>query len=83
MLFTIPQSQVPNTQAFPDLGYPASAYYGINSTLTNFDTFTASASAINGQDNTSLMPAQSRTSGLMVAFIIVLAALFAWHFFYR
>jgi len=83
MLFTVPMSQVPNTQGFPDNAYPASAYYGINSTLTNFDTFSASASAVNGEGATSLMPAQTRTSGLVVAFVVVLAALVLWHFFYK
>lgn len=83
MLFSIPQTQVPNTQGFPDNAFPASAYYGINSTLTNFDTFTASASGVNGQGNTSLMPSQVRTSGLVTAFLIVIAAIILWHFFYK
>lgn len=83
MLFNAPMTQVPNTQGFPDNAYPASAYYGINSTLTNFDTFSASSSAVNGATNTSLMPTQTRTSGLVVAFLVVLAAVVLWHFFYK
>lgn len=77
------QTQVPNTQAFPDNAYPASAYYGINSSLTNFDTFGASASAVSGATNTSLMPSQTRTSGLVVAFLVVLGAVALWHFYYK
>lgn len=86
MLLQVPTSQVPNTQSFPDNAYPASAYYGINSTLANFDTFTASASAAgNGISggNTSLMPAQTRTSSLMVVFLVVIGAAIAWHFYYK
>jgi hypothetical protein len=86
MLLNVPTTQVPNTQSFPDNAYPASSYYGINSTLANFDTFTASASAAgNGiaGSNTSLMPTQTHMPGLMVAFVIVIAAAFAWHFYYK
>lgn len=78
-----PLTQVPNTQGYPDNAYPASAYYGINSTLTAFDTFGGSASAVNGEGPTSLMPAQSNLSGLVVAFLAVLGALFVWHMYYK
>ena len=83
MLFNAPMTQVPNTQGFPDNGYPASSYYGINSTLTNFDTFSASASAVGGDGNTSLMPAQTRHGGLVAAFVIVLLAVVLWHMYYK
>jgi len=83
MQFQFPTSSVPNTQSFPDNAYPASAYYGINSTLTAFDTFGASAGAANSSGSTSLMPAQTKMSGLMTAFIVVILAVVAWHFYYK
>lgn len=83
MMFNAPMTQVPNTQGYPDLGYPASAYYGINSTLANFDTFSASSSAVSGEGPTSLMPTQTRFSGLVVAFLIAIGAVVLWHVFYK
>lgn len=83
MFKQFPVTQVPNTQGFPDNAYPASAYYGINSTLASFDTFSASSSAVNGEGPNSLMPAQGKTSGLVVAFLIVLGAVVVWHVYYK
>lgn len=83
MMKNFPVTSVPNTQSYPDNAYPASAYYGINSTLTSFDTFSGSSSAVNGEGNTSLMPSQVNTRGLVVAFLVVIAVVFLWHYYYK
>jgi len=83
MMKNFPQTNVPNTQAFPDNAYPASAYYGINSTLTATNQFGASSSAVAPQGDTSLMPAQVSSGGLVVAFLLVIGAVVLWHYFYK
>lgn len=83
MQFQFPTSSVPNVQAYPNNAYPASGYYGINSSLEAFDTFGASAGAANASGSTSLMPSQTHISGLMTAFVIVIIAVVAWHFYYK
>jgi hypothetical protein len=83
MMFNVPMTQVPNTQSFPDNAYPASAYYGVNSTLASFDQFGGSASAVQGEGPSSLMPAQTRYGGLVTAFLVVIGAVVLWHFYYK
>ena len=84
MFLNVPFTSVPNTQSFPDNAYPASAYYGINSTLAAFNTGGASGGV--GGDNggsNSLMPAQMNTQGLVIAFLLVIGAVVAWHLYYK
>lgn len=83
MMLNFPVTSVPNTQAFPDNAYPASAYYGINSTLADTSSFSASSSATNADGTLSLMPSQSNYSGLVVAFLVAIAAIVLWHFYYK
>lgn len=83
MMKNFPVTSVPNTQSFPDNAYPASGYYGINSTLSSMDSMSASSSALNGDATGSLMPSQANWQGIVVAFILVIGAVFAWHMYYK
>lgn len=83
MMANFPVTSVANTQSFPDNAYPASAYYGINSTLADTTAFSASSSATNADGTMSLMPSQTNVSGLVIAFLVAIAAIVLWHYYYR
>lgn len=80
MLKNYPMTSAPNTQSYPEMGYPASGYYGIDSSLQEQRAFTASGSSPVGL--TALQDqAQPRTLIVVIA-LVVLAGL-AWHFYYK
>lgn len=82
-------TSVPNTQSFPDNAYPASAYYGINSTLADMTSMSASGNAgstptgAQSGATASLMPYQTNIRGLILVFVIVLAVIALWHWYYK
>jgi hypothetical protein len=83
MMLNYPVTSVPNSQAFPDNAFPASAYYGINSTLADTTAFSPSSSATNADGTMSLMPSQMNMSGLVIAFLIGIGVLGLWHYYYK
>jgi hypothetical protein len=77
-----PMSTVPNLQGFPEAGYPASAFYGINSTLAAMNGMGASSSATASGGNLSVLaePVQQPTMRtLVVALTLVVGGVFLWH----
>lgn len=71
----------PNTQSYPEMGYPAAAYYGINASLQEQKAFTASSGSANSTTALAASGASNRT--LIVAVLIVLAVAAIWHFYYK
>jgi hypothetical protein len=80
----LPMTVVPNLQGFPENGYPVSAYYGIDSTLQQINTYTGSGNAASGND--SLMPKPTspyKYRTLITAFLIVVGAVVLWHYYMK
>lgn len=80
MMKSFPVTSVPNTQSYPEMGFPAAAYYGIEASLQEQRAFSAS-----GNSGSGLAPsAQSASPRTLVTIIVVvLLAGLAWHWYYR
>jgi hypothetical protein len=76
MLAQYPMSTVPNLQGFPEAGYPASSFYGIDSTLAGINAMGASSGSLSTLNAPAQQP-NMRT--LVVALVIVVASVWLWH----
>jgi hypothetical protein len=79
-----PVSSVPNLQAYPENGFPVSAYYGIDSTLAGVNGMSPSSSATGG--TASLMPQPATPNqfrDLVIVFGLVIGAVVLWHYYMK
>lgn len=80
MIKNFPMTSAPNTQSYPEMGFPASAYYGIDASLQEQRAFTASGSQ---QSGLTAIQNGATPRTLVVVVLIVLGAGLLWHFYYR
>ena len=69
-------STVPNLQGFPEAGYPASSFYGIDSTLASVNSMSPSSGSLSVLASPQSQP-NMRT--IVVSLVIVVGAVFLWH----
>ena len=75
-----PMTQVSLLGGYPENGFPASGFYGVDSTLATMQNNTASSG------NSSASPAQVEMPNmrtLVVAFLAIVGSVALWHFYMR
>ena len=83
MLAQYPMSTVPNLQGFPEAGYPASSFYGIDSTLAAMNSMSASSGASGSLSALNQPAVQPNMRTLIVSLLAVVGAVFLWHVYMK
>lgn len=83
MLAQYPMSSVPNLQGFPEAGYPASSFYGIDSTLAGMNAMSASSGAAGSLSALAQPAMQPNMRTLVVALLAVVGAVALWHMYMK
>lgn len=83
MLAQYPMSTVPNMQGFPEAGYPASSFYGIDSTLAALNSMSASSGSQGSLSALNQPTTQPNFRTLIVALLIIVGSIALWHMYMR